>query len=138
MSAAAVTTAAAAVLVGTFSPWLRSGASKRSSFELFDLADRLGYSDGSLFTSTVRVWPLVPLAVVGAVVAVWFGRRHLAGWIAVLAGCYVTAVAIAVRSAADTSLFRADWGVTVSAVGAVGLVLAGIGVLVLSRATDHG
>ena len=46
--AVTVTAGAAVLLVGTFLTWLRSGATERSSYDVFDLVDRLGFSEGGL------------------------------------------------------------------------------------------
>ena len=47
--AVTVTAGAAVLLVGTFLTWLRSGATERSSYDVFDLVDRLGFSEGGLW-----------------------------------------------------------------------------------------
>ena len=69
--AVTVTAGAAVLLVGTFLTWLRSGATERSSYDVFDLVDRLGFSEGGLVGWALRLWPLVPLLLVIAVIAWW-------------------------------------------------------------------
>ena len=72
VGAITVTVGAAVVLVGTFLTWLRSGATERSSYDVFDLVDRLGFSEGGLVGWALRLWPLLPLVLVLAVVAWWW------------------------------------------------------------------
>ena len=118
----ALTVGAALTLAGVFAPWLRSGTSSRSSFELFDLVDRLGFAPGGAFEWAVRLWPLVPLITIGAAVASWAGRALLAIGLAGTAGCYVGAVAVGLRQAPNAGLIRTDWGVNLALIGAVTLV----------------
>lgn len=134
----ALTASAAGMLVGVFAPWVRSGAAGRSSFELFDLVERLGFADDGPFAWTVRPWPLVPLIVVGAVVTFWFGSVRLGGVLAVVGGCYVGAVSIAVANAPDSSLVRTDWGVATSGLAATVVLVLGVGELAISRSRSRG
>lgn len=129
-----VTTAAAAVvLTGVFAPWLRSGERRRSSFDLLDLAERLGFAEDGLFGWATRGWPLVPLLVVGATVAAWAGRLQLSGCLGVGAGLYVGGVAAGVSLAPDAGLIRTEWGVAVAAVGAAWMVASGVWALAGAR-----
>ena len=52
---------ASIALVGTFLPWLASGAVDRSSYELLDIVERLGFSPDGLVGLALTVWPLAPL-----------------------------------------------------------------------------
>ena len=134
----AVTVGAALTLAGVFAPWLRSGTSSRSSFELFDLVDRLGFTPGGAFEWAVRLWPLVPLVTIGAVVASWTGRTRLAVGLSGTAGCYVGAVAVGLRAAPNAGLIRTDWGVNLALVGAITLVATAVWTLVdVSRSTGR-
>lgn len=116
------TLATALVLVGVFGPWLLSGSSTRSSFELIDLVGRLGFSPGGMFEIVLRLWALVPLLVVATCVAVWAGRQRLAAVLGLVSGLYVGGVSAAVAQAPDASLVRTSWGVEVSAIGAGALI----------------
>lgn len=89
---------------------------------MFDLVDRLGFAPGGAFEWAVRLWPLVPLVTVGAVVASWAGRPRWAVGLAGVAGCYVGAVAIGLRQAPNAGLIRTDWGVNLALIGAAMLV----------------
>ena len=121
---ALMTAAGIVVLAGSFMPWLRSGATRRSSFELFDVVDRLGFTPGGAFGWAVRLWPLVPLLVVCAVVAVWWERRLIAALLGSISGVYVAAVGFGVQLAPDAGLIGVEVGATVTAVGGVVLLLA--------------
>ena len=44
-----VTASAGVALLGVFAPWLKSGESRRSSFELVELVDRLGCTPDEAF-----------------------------------------------------------------------------------------
>ena len=118
------------VLVGTFLTWLRSGATERSSYDVFDLVDRLGFSEGGLVGWALRLWPLLPLLLVLAVVAWWWPSAG-SGWtatrvaITLVATFYAGAVAVAVVNAPEVALFSVGPGPTVTIVGAV-VMLAGL------------
>lgn len=132
-----LTVSAATVLFGVFAPWLRSGSSRRSSFDLLDLAERLGFADDGVFALAVRLWPLVPLVVVGSVVAFWSRRDAFAAGLALLGSCYVAAVAAAVWLTPDATLVHAEWGVTASFVGAMLLFAAGATELLVTWARSR-
>lgn len=121
----ALSAASAVLLAGLFAPWLRSGASRRSSFEMLDLVERLGFAPGGAVGWGVRLWPVVPLLVVVAVVAHWWGRPVPSAVAAGVAGVYTVTVAVAVRWAPSADLIRPDWGVLFSALA--GLVVFACG-----------
>ena len=136
MSAGAVVT-----LLGTFLAWVRSGSADRSSYDVFDLVDRLGFSEGGVVGWSLRLWPLVPLLLVLAVVA-WWWPSESRGWnvariaVTVVAAVYAGGVAIAVANAPDIGLFRRGPGPIVTVVGAVAM-LAGVAVASIT-ATRRG
>lgn len=117
------------VLVGSFLPWLASGTANRSSYDLFDIVDRLGFSPDGAVGWAIRLWPLLPLLLVLTVVS-----HHLrvdAAWLPVvrststaLAALYAGAVALAVRLAPDVDLFQPRIGPWVTLAGAVLLALS--------------
>ena len=127
-----VTVGAAVLLVGTFLTWLRSGATERSSYDVFDLVDRLGFSEGGLVGWALRLWPLVPLLVVLAVIAWWWPSARPA-WTAtrvaltLVPSLYAGGVAVAVSNAPDVALFSIGRGPTVTIVGGC-VMCVGIGV----------
>lgn len=122
--AAALSLGAAVALVGTFLPWLRSGARDRSSYSIFDLVERLGFAPDGFVAWSLRLWPLVPLLLVGTTVAAWaVVTRHLDWRVAVVADAvavaWVGTTAIALLFAPDAGLFRVGSGPTVTVVGMV-------------------
>lgn len=116
-------TGALVVLVGSFLPWLSSGAVQRSSYDLFGIVDRLGFSPGGVVGWAVRLWPLLPLLLVLTVIthhlrldAAWLPSARSATTIVTAA--YAGAVALAVRLAPDVGLFSPRIGSWVTLFGA--------------------
>jgi hypothetical protein len=105
--------------VGTFMPWLRSGARRRNSYEIFSLIDRLGFSSSSLVGWGVRLWPILPFLLVAAITLQWFPRKWMTGGAAVVAVAYTAIVSVAVRSAPSSSLISVEFGPVVTLIGAV-------------------
>lgn len=135
----------AVALVGTFLPWLASGSVDRSSYDLIDLVERLGFSPDGAVGVGVRAWPVVPLLLVVSVVLVWPTLRvpvavQLVWW--TVTACYVGGTAIAVLVAPGASLFGVRSGVWVTLCGvaslAVGAAAIGLGALRSVRATRRG
>jgi len=126
-----VTASAGVALIGVFAPWLKSGESRRSSFELFELVDRLGFEPDGVFAWMLRLWPIVPLAVIACVVAAWMAKARIAGSIGLVGGIYVAVVAISIIQAPTAGLIQTAWGVPVSLVG--GVLLATTGVWLLAQ-----
>ena len=137
--AVAATVGAGVAIVGTFLPWLRSGARDRSSYTIFDLVERLGFAPGGALSWSLRLWPIVPMLLVLDVVAVWLviatgkGHRSLVLSTGVIA-LWVAGTAVAVRFAPDAGLFRAGVGPLVT-VGGVVCLVAGVA-LISSRGSD--
>lgn len=120
---------AVVVLVGSFLPWLASGTASRSSYDLFGIVDRLGFSPDGAIGWAIRLWPLLPLLVVVTVVshhvrldAMWLPvvRTTSTAVVALFAG----SVALAVRLAPDIGLFRPRIGPWVTLAGAALLALS--------------
>jgi hypothetical protein len=141
--AGAITVSAggAIALAGTFLTWVRSGARTRSSYDVFDLVDRLGFSSGGIVGWALRLWPLVPLLLVACVVAWWWPAS--ATWLTVTriavtiaVALYTGCTAVAVRNAPEVGLLTIGRGPIVTAAGA-GVMLAGAVVEVVS-ATRRG
>lgn len=114
-----VTAGAALTLVGTFLPWLRSGTSNRTSYEVFELVERLGFSPNSAVGWALRLWPLVPLMLVTATVVQWWNvRRFQASKIIPgLAAVYAGGTAAAVKWSPSDGLIRAGVGPIVTLLG---------------------
>ena len=121
---------AVTTIIGTFLPWVRSGTRRRSSYEIFSLVERLGFSSSSAVGWGLRLWPVVPFLVTLAVTLAWFPRRWVTNAAALVTVLYVGSVAVAVESAPTSSLVSIEFGPDVTLVGAV--VLAG-GALLIAR-----
>ena len=129
-----VAAGAGVALIGTFLPWLSSGSVLRSSYELFDLVERLGFSPNGAIGWALRLWVFAPLLLVLSAVAqgfpsddLWVRRIRLA--LPVFSLVYVGGTAAAVRLAPEVALFRLRFGIWVTLIGAA-IVIAG---LVLQR-----
>ncbi len=125
---------ALATIVGTFLPWVRSGTRRRTSYEIFSLVDRLGFSPSSLVGWGLRLWPVVPFLVVLAATLSWFPRRWVTGATALVAVVYVGGVAAAVESAPSTSLISIEFGPEVTLAGAAVLAASAV----LTAMGHHG
>ena len=133
-----VTSAAAVLLIGTFLTWLQSGERDRSSYDLFSLVDRLGFSEGGVVGWALRLWPLVPLLLVATVIT-WWSPFNSTGWsvarggLVVIVALYAGGIAVAVRNAPDVALFSIGPGPLVTVIGSL-VMLAGAALsLVMSR-----
>jgi hypothetical protein len=114
-----------AVVVGTFLPWLRSGARWRTSYELLGLVDRLGAARGP-GASLLRWWPIVPLLVTASVVVAWWGFRRAAVVLAVMVCAAAIHVSVVVERGAGRAAMRTGAGLWLTAYASVALVLASI------------
>lgn len=123
------TCGAAIVLAGSFLPWLDSGARSRSSYDLLDIVDRLGFSPDGVVGWAVRLWPLLPLLLVTTVVTHHLGTST--PWLptvrtslTLVVALYAGTVAVTVARAPEVALFSVGIGPWVTLVGAVVLVVA--------------
>ncbi|MGZ4740771.1 MAG: hypothetical protein ACXVLM_16210 [Ilumatobacteraceae bacterium] len=130
------TTGAAVVAVGTFLPWLRSGTRQRSSYEIFSLVERFGYSRSDVVGWGLRLWPIVPLLLAGSVVLVWYPRKWATATVTIVAAVYVLVVAVAVRSASPISTISVQYGSSVALVGAI-LLAAGYLITLFGSVTNR-
>ncbi len=136
--ATTVTLGAAVVLIGTFLTWLRSGATERSSYDVFDLVDRLGFSEGGVVGWALRLWPLVPMLLVVTMVT-WWAPFTGTGWsvargaLVIVVAMYAGGIAVAVRNAPDVALFSIGPGPLVTAIGSLVMVAGAALSLAMSR-----
>lgn len=123
VGASLVTVGAVTVIIGSALPWLRTGQRRRTSFEVFGLVDRLGFSPSGVVGWAVRLWPIVPLLVIVVAALAWFdGRWSLP--VAVVGAGYAGGVGVAVATVDDRSFVDIGLGPTVTAGGAA-LILLG-------------
>ena len=90
---------AALTVAGTLLPWVRTGSRQRNSYDVFALAERLGFSPEGPAAQGLRWWPLVPLSSAAAVVAAWWGFRRSGGVIGVASALYAGGLGLAVATA---------------------------------------
>ena len=119
---------AAVALIGTFLPWLSSGSVPRSSYELFELVERLGFSGNGPIAWVLRLWVFVPLLLVLSAVMqgvpgqdAWVRRLRLV--LPVVAVIYVGGIAGILRLAPEVALFRPRFGIWITLLGAATMVL---------------
>lgn len=132
-----VTLGALAVVAGSAMPWLRTGQRRRSSFELFSIVDRLGFSPSGAVGLAIRLWPFVPLLAVVAAVTTWFAPR----WSllpALVVALYAGGVGFAVANVDEVTTVGIEGGPSLTAFGAL-LVLVGAGLATFGtfRGDDH-
>ena len=127
--AGSITGGGTVAVVGTFLPWLGSGATDRSSYEMFSIVDRLGFSPDGLVGWAIRLWPLVPLLFVVAAIVQWnVSIRRGVVWLRRLAplaaALYAGGVAAALQFAPEAGLIRVRYGAWVTVAGAVAVFVA--------------
>jgi hypothetical protein len=115
----------ALVVIGSFGPWLRSGRRVRSSYELFQVADRLGFLGDGPLRWLPRTWVCVPLAAALAFAADVAGWRRVGGTVGVGVGIY----ALVVSAGVIASPLHPEWGTMVGAVGGAVSVIGGLALL---------
>lgn len=121
--------AAAVVLASSFLPWLRSGARSRSSYDLFQIVDRLGFSPDGTVGWAVRLWPLLPFLLVLTIVVHWLPDHVVAisavrPVLTILVAVYAGGIALAILLAPEIGLFSVRAGPWVTLPGAL-LMLVG-------------
>jgi hypothetical protein len=114
------------VVLATFLPWLRSGSTSRSSYDLLGLLDRLDIAPDGPISTLVRWWPLVPFLVTVAVVLAWWQRWAASLAASLIAVLYAGGVggALAVRSR-DTPLELGPGPLVCTVASLVFLITAG-------------
>ena len=65
------------VLVATFLRWARTGRQWRSSYDLFAVARRIGFTNNAMLASALRFWVLLPALVGLALVCAAFRRPRV-------------------------------------------------------------
>jgi hypothetical protein len=131
-----MTAGAVVVIAGSLSPWVASGAAQRTSYEVFDLIDRLGFARSGAFGIAIRAWPFVPLLVVAATIAAWWTRWRAAAALGTAGGIYALAVSATIRRAPGSGLVTVLDGPTITLLGAA-LLLSGC-VIALTLAVRPG
>lgn len=128
-----MTVGAMIAIVASFAPWVQSGTVARSSFDLLGYVHLLRISRHTHARVLIRLWPLMPLSVIAAVVAAWWGWRFIAAGLGLLGGIYAgllsAAVALAVHDRYRISVTDAPkW----TAIGS-GIVILGSFIVLIVR-----
>ena len=131
-SAVVITIGAALAVVGSFLPSIGTGASARSSYDVVDLVERLGFTPDGAMSWVLRVWPLAPLLLVLGAIAQWapVGRTRrtrlaISVVLPLVGAVYVGGVATAVRFAPGAALLRVRAGPAVAVIGTA-MMVAGL------------
>ena len=122
--AGTLTVGAVVACIGTLQPWVASGTRNRNSYDIVELVGRLGFEPDGPVGIGLRAWPLVPLMLVVAATAAWWGYHAIGALVGVVAALYAGGVGAAVARAPDEGLLRVLDGPRLTAIGGI-LVLAG-------------
>lgn len=91
----------AAVVLGSFLPWLTSGGVQRNSYAITGIIRRLGFAGGGFGASALSLWPLLGPVVMLAVTAAILRWWRMAATIALLVAVPTAVLAAAVLLVAD-------------------------------------
>lgn len=122
----------AVTVVGSLLPWVRTGGARRHSYDLLALVARLGFAEDGPAETALRWWPLLPLLVVAAVVAVAWGWPRIGAAVGAAAALYAGGVALAVIRAPAAPTVEVELGAVVTIVGAAVLLAGAIAVAAVS------
>ena len=120
-----MTVGATLVVIGTLLPWVRTGGRRRNSYDLLAFVERLGFAPDGAAATALRWWPVVPVLVVLAVVASWWGWPRVGGATGLLAAGYAGTIAVVVVGRGST-LVRVQSGTAVTIIGAVVLAAGSV------------
>jgi hypothetical protein len=124
VGAATLTVGGLVACIGTLQPWVASGTRNRNSYDIAELVGRLGFAPDGPVGIGLRAWPLVPLMLVVAAAAAWWGQRAIGAVVGILGAVYAGGVGAAVARAPDGGLLRVLDGPRLTVIGGV-LVLVG-------------
>ena len=84
------------VLIATFLRWARTGRQWRSSYDLFAVARRVGFTNSRVFASALRLWVLLPAVIGLALVFAAFRRPRVGAAIGSVIGLAAVGASAAV------------------------------------------
>jgi hypothetical protein len=119
--------AAAGLVFTMFLPWVGSGSSRRSSFETWRTADRLGVLDGPILPLLAGLWVFVPVIVGILWIATLTGRQSIALALGLFVGGVVGGGALLVLLSSARAEVGVDSAVLCSLATVAGALLAGVG-----------
>jgi hypothetical protein len=127
-----MTIGATVAVVASFAPWLQSGEVSRNSYDLLGLFHLLRIAHRSEVRVLIRMWPLMPLSVIAAVVAAWWGWRLTAGVLGLIGGMYAGILSAAVAFAIhDRYRISVSVAPTWTVIGSGMLILGSLIVLII-------
>jgi hypothetical protein len=121
-----VTVGAVLTIVGSLAPWVTSLGVSANSWDLRNLVLGLGFGDNGAFDIAVTLWAAVPLALGAAVLAAWLGRAIVSAVCGVVGALYAGIVALAVLRAPDLELYTVEWGVPLTLVACVVVLVSAV------------
>jgi len=121
-----------AAVATTFAPWLRSGESRRSSYEVVRTVDRLELAGPVARRAGRVVWATLPLVAALALLALARHRRAIAAGLALWVATAEGLLAGGLRSAPES----ADGAVGVALALAAALGIVGVITLIGARRTS--
>lgn len=120
------------LVAGSFGPWVRSGDRLRTSYELFQVADRLGFLGGGFLRWLPRAWVCLPLLAALAFAAEAAGRRRLSLVLIAVAA----SAGVVVSTAVVSSPLPAEWGCVAGIVGSVVGLCSVVAAVAIPRLTS--
>jgi hypothetical protein len=113
---------AVACVAVTFGPWMRSGSSRRTSYQVVRAAEELDVLRGALQPVAAAAWYFVPLVAALVLVALAAARPTAAAALLAVVGAAVALLAVKLMSGP----FATDWGVTAGLTGGLLAVAAAV------------
>ncbi len=101
----------ATIVLASFGPWLRSGERARTSYELFEVVDRLGLLGDGALRLLPRIWVCVPCLAAVAVALFACRSAKLAAAVTAVVGGFSLVVGWAVQDAPLTAEWASRIGV---------------------------
>jgi hypothetical protein len=121
------------VVVASFGPWLRSGQRSRTSYELFEVVDRLGLLGDGGWSLLPRLWVGVPLLAATSLALFVGGIPKVAAVAAAVVGGLCLIVGLALQDAPLT----AGWGSRIGVAGGLAAVTGAIAVAAIALRTER-
>jgi len=115
----------------TFGPWLQSGSSRRTSYEVVRAAEDLDVLHGWVQPAAAAAWYFVPLLAALVVLAAVLERTVLAAGLLAVTGLAVALLALKLI----LGPFSTDWGASAGLIGGTVAVLAAAGSMTHERRT---
>lgn len=120
-------------VLGTFMPWLHTGSTSRSSYDLLGLVTRLGFAPDGVLSFLVQAWPAVPLLLTSAVVLAWWGRSVAALAISIIGTVYTGGVSLTLAIRSANAPIDLGIGPIVCSIGSIGFLGSAVAVVITNR-----